>query len=421
MRAMSKDARGFSLIELLIASGVTVVLILGAASLLLAQQATFRSTSSERAVQETGRIALEHIAGNLRRAGFGVDPGLAFDFGAQATARMDRAFAGGTFATSAFACGTAVSCRDRINGPDELVFLSRDPAFGHALVTAGPTASSTTLTMQGPLLQPLHKGQILQVMCYSGQMTWAYVTVDGEVAATTDPAAPVTFPIVGGSSSTTFPVQNSLFADACFRTVATTGNASTVFAAAKVFKVDRYRYFIQSHAADGSIVAWGTPGSRPWLMLDQGLQRSTANDMIEVIAPDVEDLQAAYVFPLDATNTIAGAAPGTALPVGATGINLSVAPPIYSEDVAAGSRLTHHPANIRAVRLGLIVRSAEPTSSLSNAATLPALLNRPSMSADDGYRRQPFETTIAVRNMDARAPYFPVWEPGSLTLNIGGG
>jgi type IV pilus assembly protein PilW len=172
MRAMSRDARGFSLIELLIASLVTVVLILGAASLLLAQQATFRSTSSERAVQETGRIALEHIAGNLRRAGFGVDPGLAFDFGAQTTARMDRAFAGGTFATNSLACGTAVSCRDRVDGPDELVFLSRDPAFGHALVTAGPTASSTTLTIQGPLLQPLHKGQILQVMCYSGQMTW---------------------------------------------------------------------------------------------------------------------------------------------------------------------------------------------------------------------------------------------------------
>jgi type IV pilus assembly protein PilW len=420
MRAMSRDARGFSLIELLIASLVTVVLILGAASLLLAQQATFRSTSSERAVQETGRIALEHIAGNLRRAGFGVDPGLAFDFGAQTTARMDRAFAGGTFATNSLACGTAVSCRDRVDGPDELVFLSRDPAFGHALVTAGPTASSTTLTIQGPLLQPLHKGQILQVMCYSGQMTWAYVTVDAERPASA--AATVDVTIVGGSSSTTFPVQNSLFADACFRTVATTGDASTVFAAAKVFKVDRFRYFIQNFAAaDGSIVAWGTAGSRPWLMLDQGLQRSTANDMIEVIAPDVEDLQAAYVFPLDATNTIVGAAPGTALPVGATGINLSVAPPIYSEDVTNGSRLTHHPANIRAVRVGLVVRSAEPTSSLSNAATLPALLNRPIMSGDDGYRRQPFETTISVRNLDARAPYYPVWEPGSLTLNIGGG
>jgi prepilin-type N-terminal cleavage/methylation domain-containing protein len=89
MRASTRSPRGFTLIELLIAALATAVLVLGAASLLVAQQTTFRHTSSERAMNETGRIGLEHIARNLRAAGFGVDPGLVFDLGAQASARMD--------------------------------------------------------------------------------------------------------------------------------------------------------------------------------------------------------------------------------------------------------------------------------------------------------------------------------------------
>jgi hypothetical protein len=156
-------------------------------------------------------------------------------------------------------------------------------------------------------------------------------------------------------------------------------------------------------------------------MLDSGTRDASDQVMIDVIAPDVEDLQIAYVFPWDTTNTVVGAAPGTALPASSTGIDLSVAPPVYSDDLSAVTRQSHHPANIRAVRVGLVVRGAEQNATLSNTSTLPALLNRSSLTAEDGYRRQPYETTIAVRNLDARAPYFPVWDPGSLTLNIGGG
>jgi hypothetical protein len=278
--------------------------------------------------------------------------------------------------------------------------------------------TGSSLTIRGPLPQPLHKGQILQVMCFSGNMAWAYVTVTSEVPIST--ASTVTVPISGSSTSRTFPVQNGLLGDGCFGTVATT-DPTTILAAAKVFKVDQYRYFIRSYAADGSIVAWGTPGSRPWMMLDSGTRDASDQVMIDVIAPDVEDLQVAYVFPWDTANTVVGAAPGTALSASSTGIDLSVAPPIYSDDLSAVTRQSHHPANIRAVRVGLVVRGAEKNVTLSNSSTLPALLNRASLTAEDGYRRQPYETTVAVRNLDARAPYFPVWDPGSLTLNIGGG
>jgi type IV pilus assembly protein PilW len=419
MRSRPRAVPGFSLVELLVALLVSVVVILGAATLLRAQQASFRLTSSERAVQETGRIALQHIAENLRTAGFGVDPGLAFDFGAQSNARMDRAPAGGSFATSSLACGSAVACRDRVDGPDELVFLARDPSFGHALASAA-TASSSGLVIQGPLRAPLHKGQLLQVLCYAGDMRWAYVQVSQEVAASS--ATTITIPIESNSSASyPWPTQNSLLGNACYSTVANAVDPSSLLAAAKVFKVDRFRYFIRNYAADGSVVAWGTAGSRPWLMLDQGLTDASNVPLVDVIAPDVEDLQVAYVFPADATNTVVGATPGTALTSGATSIDLTSAPPVYSDDLAAISRTTHHPANIRAVRVAIVARGADKDLSLRDVTYLPALLNRPVTAGEEGFRRQPFETSLAVRNLDARAPYFPIWDAGSITLNVGGG
>ena len=426
MRASNRSPRGFTLVELLIAALATAGLVLGAASLLVAQQTTFRNTSSERAMNETGRIGLEHVARNLRSAGFGVDPGLVFDLGAQASARMDRAPSGGTFAAASLGCGTAVSCRDRTDGPDELVFLTRDPSFGHALLSPGPTAASTSLTLQGPLLQPLHRGQILQVMCYSGPMAWAYLTVGAEVAAA-PAAASVVVPLEsGGGTSYPFPLQNSLLGpgspgNGCFANVATAGDPTSIPSATKVFKVDRYRYFIRTYAADGTVVAWGTPGARPWLMLDHGVRDASGNALVDVIAPDVEDLQVAYVFPWDAANTLVGGTSGTAISAGASSIDLSVSPPIYSDDLASVARQTHHPANVRAVRVGIVTRSAQADTSLSNVYTIPALLNRPSVVGEPGFQRQAFETTIAVRNLDARAPYFPVWDTLTGNLNVGGG
>ncbi len=76
------------------------------------------------------------------------------------------------------------------------------------------------------------------------------------------------------------------------------------------FKVDRYRYHVVAVDDDGTVEAWGTAGARPYLMLDQGLSDADGNAIDRVIAPDVEDLQVAYVYPL---------APSGAQVLGATG------------------------------------------------------------------------------------------------------
>jgi type II secretory pathway pseudopilin PulG len=411
---------GFSLVELLIALAASVFVMLGAAVLLKSQYRAFQSSSSERAFQEAGRIALEALTTDLRQAGLGVDPGLVFDFGPLAAGRVAAQPAGTSFATLSLLCTTGdVTCRDSIAGPDELVFLSRDPAFGKPL-RAAVTAASTTLTVTGPLNAPLHQGQILQVACYTGNMTWAYVQVRSTVAADRT-AATIDIPISSGNGST-FPNQNTLLADGCFSTVAS-ADPLTVPSAAKVFKVDRFRYFIQSYSAAGAVVAWGTAGSRPWLMLDHGTFDTTNSGKAQVdpVAPDVEDLQVAYVFPRDTATPVVGAVEGARLASAVGSIDLASSCPVSSDDALGANRLTHHPGNIRSVQVGVVVRSAEPDLQLSNAATLPANLNRPALVGPDGYLRLLLQTSVQVRNLDARAPYYPFYSSAADQLNVGGG
>jgi type IV pilus assembly protein PilW len=412
---------GFSLVELLIALAASVFVMLGAAVLLKSQYHAFQSSTSERAFQETGRIALDTLSADLRAAGMGVDPGLVFDFGVQANARAAAGPTGTTFATTNDPwkdCNTPVTCRDSVTGPDELVFLSRDPFFGKPLTVAA-TAASTTLTVAGPLTVPLHQGQILQVVCYSLQMTWAYVQVSATVNKSA--AATVSIPIYSGADNT-FPRQNSILADPCYSSVVSVDPASVPMAA-KVFKVDRSRYFIRSYDAAGAPAAWGAANARPWLMLDHGtVDTSNGNKpQVDPVAPDVEDLQVAYVFPNDAVTPLVGNVPNLQLDNDAVDIDLAAAGPASTDDVLAATRFTHHPGNIRSVQVAVVVRSAEPDTQLSGTATLPASFNRPAMAAPDGYLRLRLQTSVPVRNLDSRAPYYPTYDAGTGQLNVGGG
>jgi type IV pilus assembly protein PilW len=416
-------SRGVTLIELMITLTLGLIVIAGALALLVGQQAAFRAGTGDRAQQETARVALESVTSNLRMAGYGIDPAVAFDFGPQASIRMARAPEGSVVAATSFKCNSAVSCRDSTTGPDEIVFLARDPGFGYPLAQ-GYASGSSQLVLTGPLRNPIHRGQILQVMCFTGSMRWAYVTVGAEVPA--DAGATVAVPLVTGT--TAFPNQTSLLnGDGCFGSAAPTGSSAAVVAgAAKVFKVDRFRYFVQSFVE--------ADGTHPYLMLDQGLFDASGNAIVDVVAPDVEDLQFSYVFPAstDPSLRLVGASSGNAITASSSGIDTapSQGPPSFDDVSTSPQRTTQHPGNIRVVRMAVVVRTptSDPNLLTDGAATVPAAGNRASFQGPTGYRRTLFETSSAIRNLDARAPYFPTYTadaPNYSTrtdqLNVGGG
>lgn len=404
-RRAPRGARGVTLIELMVAAAASLVVIMGALALVTSQQQAFQATSADRTLQETGRVVIDELTSHLRLAGFGVEPALAFDFGEELNVPMPQAPEGTTGKVGGHACATPVSCRDRIDEPDEIVFLERDPYFTHTLSHAyGGTGS---LRITGPLRAPLLKGQILQVMCLVAPYYWAYVQVASDVTAESTLAANEVPVPIETTAGTDFPRQADLLAQACFGNVAPVGSsAATIASAATVTKIDRYRYFIQSYDVAGTLRPWKTQGARPFLMLDRGLTGSP-----QVIAPDVEDLQLMYQLPNSpAELQLQGANTSVAIPAGDQGIDLAPAAgvPVYGVAANDPSRLSQHPANIRAVRLGVVVRSPEADATLTggDGTTIPANGNRPATEGPTGYRRLLLQTTVAVRNMAAQVAFY---------------
>ncbi len=412
--------QGFTLVELLVGVTVSLIAIAGGVIMLQAQKRSFQGSSADRALQETGRMALGTMSQDIAMAGYGVEPAMAFDFGQMTNVPMERAaqiagqtvtFGGDSSGTTGFACGAAVTCRDAMDGPDELVFQYRNPYFNHRILAV---ESETSIRIQGPIRQPIRAGQVFQAICGSGNMVWAYVRSAGEVAVTEDPSV-----LVGleGGVGLEYPHQNVSLNDACFGTDA------------RLFEVDRLRYFVQTYDAGGNVVAWNTPGSRPYLMVDRGLRSTEGAAVLDVVAPDVEDLQVSYIFPLAAVEAqVAGSTPGTRVDNSATGIDLAPAGglvPTYAAARLSAVRTTHYPSNVRAVRVSIVARSPNQDSNLGSA-TIPATGNRPAIPAGDpGYVRTLFETSVAIPNMEARAPFFPSIVPttdaSAGILNVGGG
>lgn len=385
-RAAPAPARGYTLIELVVSLGITAILTAGAMAILTQQQRALQNTSSDRALQETARTALGELGVSLRRAGFGMEPWRAFDFDIYQCA------------------GGAVACRDSITGSDEIVFHARDPGFKAELAAA---PSSAEVIIVGGLQMPLFPGQILQVMCGSAS-DWAYVTVGQRVAANWVPPAapPASTRIPLAADTGTFPNESGRISamGSCFQ--AATGSV-------RVYRVDRFRYYVAFFADPDS----GTVNGRPYLMLDRGLLEDDGTPRLEPVAPDVEDIQLEYVFvdPVTRAARTVGDAPGTRLASAPAGIDLAAAPPAYDARSNDASRSTNHPANIRAVRVHAVARSAGPDITkeatilqlnYAEGPVLPAAANRPSVPGESRHVRIRVETTEATRNLEARGPYY---------------
>ncbi|MGE5049162.1 MAG: prepilin-type N-terminal cleavage/methylation domain-containing protein [Deltaproteobacteria bacterium] len=343
-------ARGFTLIELMIGVTVSMLVIGTVSAIFIGQQRALQSLDLSREASNTARDAMLSMQETLGRAGYGVDPRYAFDF---------RNY--GCPAWSA-----AAPCRDSVTGPDEIVFVERDPGYYWAGTPSSPVQGcdpaapctghawrirafdATHVTVAAQPGDTFLQGQIVLMTCQRGVNG-----VMGTVRTTATAAGAGDLQLNLGTAVAGNPYATNIATghDACFDGLQGTS----------LFLVNRYRYHV------------ATVSGEPWLMLDRGLDFNQngvtpepgagtpdLDDEIPV-ARGVEGLQIAYLFQPGTTGISAPDLGGNWV-VGDVAGSLeepdpaAAAPPQGASDTDP-SRFDTHPANIRGVRIRLTVRS----------------------------------------------------------------
>ena len=377
--------RGFTLLELMISIAIMIFGIVMAGAAFALQNKALQAMDLTRIANSSSRDATMSIENALREAGWGVDPRYAIDL----------------FSTS----NKSV---DRTSAPDDVSFIARDPMYrwiargdpgcastvggcylaGNAWeVTAMTAGPPVTLAITLRTNEKIEKGRLLLAVCDGAQnpviLTSSNNYGPGPGAVT-----------VSSDTTAAFPYNNMTAIRACHNG----GGAG-------LFLLNRYHYFIRSYAGV------------PWLMLDPGIDLDgdgtlypTDLDDLIPIAKDVEDLQVAYMLTgtgvgpdnSGAGNWIIGDDLGVAeLPV-PPGSASSL--PDYSTAVGDPSRLTTASANVRAIRVSLMLRSprTDPNQAPGWAGdTLDYPENRTGSAAGGGRRRYSVVSEISLRNLES--------------------
>jgi type IV pilus assembly protein PilW len=380
------NARGFTLLELMVGGAVgvfAVTLILG---VFISQNASFQSLDLVRQMNANARDASLELENSLKRAGYGIDPNLAFDF----TCPGQPA-------------GT--KCHDSYNGTDDLKFYARNPNYqytpqnaalgcntvggclgGGAMwkIVAAPTSTSITATLGS--LDTIQKGRIVMAVCAdSTHPVYATVTSTGPLSGPGNIAMSIA---ITASTST------SLVGDTAFNVCHTTGY---------LMLVDQYHYYVT------------TLNNEPWLVLDTGIvyDAVTASNNLIPVARGVEDFQVAYLLGVPFVSPVPTAPDSnTDWIVGNNAANAAIEEPnpaaALTQNGAANGSL--HPGNIRGVRISMVLRSPIPDRSLGSSFLGDPAVKFENRSDVSGvtlglYRRMPITLSVATRNMGSANPY----------------
>lgn len=423
MRAMKVHARGFTLIELMVATAVAAIVLAGVIVAANAQTKAYAVGARQRTAQAEARSALLYVEQRLQTAGFGLDPVFALDFDHYAP-------------TAAPLCPAQLApCpRDAQANSDELVFYSRNPNYwipsdtnaacgGLPCAPSGnvwtvSAASSSSVTISARKDDHFEMGQIVLVVCRGGNF-YAFSTIGANVNVTADtPSLPLT--LAAAVPGDPFNQPDAMVAPAA-------GNCFTS-GSARMFLVDRYRFHVRPENVNGGVV--------PYLVLDRGIDANhdgaIDDDDELVIAEGIENFQVAYVFanPVLATQVAGLSGPLSYATGGGTGstgvaneITLTLFPgpaPGPTQSVYAPSsfygytfgppappqRLTDHQANIRAVRIALVARSPGTDRDALGDTFLPFNMTAEApwvlagrVNGRDGYQRALYESTVQLPNM----------------------
>jgi type IV pilus assembly protein PilW len=393
MTCAKTTQRGFTLIEVLVASTIALLAMSVATLAFLSQQKAAVALDLTRVANEASRDALLEMDSSLRRLGWGIDPRYGLDF-------------------RNYSC-PAVPCRDKINAPDEIVFVARNPNYRWfdngvgGCTTAGGcftgkawhgSVANTTVTVVANVGDTFQAGRLLLVTCTNGtKATMARVAATVTAGAAGNLNVTVMAPVAGNPY-----IENAWSlpgADPCYASAVPQPN---------IFLVDRYRYAITNF------------NGIPWLVLDTGIDLNgnailpdnggDLNDLIP-IAKGVEDMQIAYMYAPGTTYGFAATDTNTNWIVGdvSGGVeepNPTLAAPQYTTPSNDATRFNLHPANIRGVRITLSIRSLQTDQSRPAAWTGDPLVlseNRNAQLASFGrLRRYTAATSITVRDLDSR-------------------
>ena len=386
--------KGFTLLEVLVSSTVSLVAVAAASHALVNQYAALQGRDLSRQANGSAREATQFLDTILRTTGFGVEPRYAIDFN--------------------YRCDTQ-PCRDSVTGPDELVVMSRDPRYRYQAQgegTCGDAAGCfsgdafpiTAVTTNPPSLtatfQPgtsLEAGRVVLAMCAGGQNPVMLTLGTGVSLSSASPASSV--------------VINTFSADTTLGPFNATGSLLTCHGqpGAAMFLVDRSRFFVQT--LDGT----------PWLMLDTGrdldgdgiLPPVDQDDLIPV-AKNVLDMQVAYALdacggspagPDSDGNWVIGDDRGR--PEEPLRVTVPAAP-TYGTASNDPARCTMSPANVRAIRVSLRLRSDKADHGRGpdwEGDLLNAPENHTGTLNVPGYRLFSAQLDVTLRNMSSTASF----------------
>ena len=404
-----RQPRGFTLIEVTVGAAVALIVIGIVTATFLSQQRSVQALDLSREASNAARDAMLSLQQTIARAGYGIDPRYAFDFRNYNCPNWTA----------------ANPCRDRMNFPDQIVFVSRDPDYYWAgtpsstIAGCSPSSPCTGHAWQVKAFDPTHvtvaasagdtflKGQLVEMTCAQ----WSNPTI-GQVAATAQATSAADLQLTLDAAVAGNPYRANIPAahDSCFDT-----------AGVSLFLVNRYRYHVATVNGD------------PWLMLDRGLdynQNGTTAEEGAGGAPDTADeipiahglegMQFAYLLRPSTTGVAAPDNGGDWVIGNTPGVIEEPDPTVTAPTLVTSDtdplRYNLHPANIRGVRIRLTVRSlrldiTQPSDWFGDPATPPD--GSTSIENCDNfvvvtlgrYRRYFSSATVSTPNLGSKDPF----------------